>query len=326
MKKFTIILALFCVIGLSAQDYVEFTNSQLTYTQDFDGLESTLGTKVWTNGTSPLLGWYAFKLVDTAPAAIVAYTTQSSAGLVSLGSSTTTSETDSTERALGAKIANAVGSLAYGVKIKNNTGQVLKSIQIVYTGEQWSYASGNVQSNLVSYKINDVDLAEPVLTGSGFTQIPELTFSSPIYVAGTTATNIINGNLAENKVVGITATINVTIPVGGFFWLKWYDFNDAGVDHQLSTDDLSITASYLGTSQNYITSKLLLSCNQGNLSISDGKEIENVVIYNTLGGVMLSRQVNATMADIAVGHLADGIYLAQVCMKDGNKIVKRFIK
>lgn len=320
MKKFTIILALFCVIGLSAQDYVEFTNSQLTYTQDFDALDPTIGTKVWTNGASPLVGWYAFKLVDATPAAIVSYTTQASAGLVSLGL------LESTERALGAKIANAVGSLAYGVKIKNNTDQVLKSIQIVYTGEQWSYASGNVQSNLVSYKINAIDLAATVFTDSVFTQIPELTFSSPIYVEGTTATHVIDGNLAENKVVGITAAINVTIPVGGFFWLKWYDFNDAGVDHQLATDDLSVTASYLGTSQNYITSKLLLSCNQDNLSISDGKEIENVAIYNTLGGVMLSRQVNATMADIAVGHLADGIYIAQVCMKDGNKIVKRFMK
>ncbi|NDP20403.1 MAG: T9SS type A sorting domain-containing protein [Paludibacter sp.] len=323
MKKITTMLALLMVVGLSAQDYVEFTDGSLTYSQDFNTLESTTGNKTWTNGTTPLLGWYAYKTLDTTPAEVTVYT-YSSAGLVSFGTDT--------DRALGSRIANSIGDITYGVKIKNNTAYALKSLQIVYTGEQWTYASPCPQVVDVSYKLNATGIED-----AGFTVVPELQFSSPRYVAGINTSTAIDGNQAENRVAGITYALNVNIPVGEYIWLRWYDKNDpattgycvsSGVDHQLAIDDISITASFVGTGaqQNFIATQLLISCIQDNLSISNGKEIENIVVYNTLGGVMFSQQVNSTMTDIAVGHLSDGIYIAQVNMKDGNKIVKRFIK
>lgn len=327
MKKTTTFLALILVLGLSAQDYVEFTNEALTYSQDFNTLESTTGTKVWTNGAIPLVGWHAFRTVDTTPTAVTAYTI-SSAGLVSFGSSAT----DITERALGSRISNAIGDITYGVKIKNNTGYVIKSLQIVYTGEQWTYASPCPQVIDVSYKLNATGIAD-----ADFIVIPELQFSSPIHVAGVNTSTAIDGNLSENRVADITYALNIDIPIGEYIWLRWYDINDpssavgcvnSGVDHQLAIDDLSITASFLGTGnqQSFIASQLVVSCNQDNLSISNGNDIASVKVYNTLGGVMLSRQVNSTMVDVAVGHLSDGIYMVQIGMKDGNKIVKRFIK
>ncbi len=328
MKKITIILALCIVIrSVGAQDYVEFTNEALVYSQDFNTLESTSGTKVWTNGTTPLVGWYSYKTLNTTPSAVTAYTI-SSAGLVSFGSSAT----DSTERALGSRISNTIGDITYGVKIKNNTGYVIKSLQVVYTGEQWSYANPCPQVVDVSYKLNATGIAD-----AGFTVVPELQFSSPRYVAGVNTTTLIDGNQAENRVAGITHAFNVTIPVGEYIWLRWYDINDpsstvgcvnSGVDHQLAVDDVTITASYLGTDirQNFIASQLMISCTQDNLSISNGEEIESIVVYNTLGRVMLSRQVNSTIMDIAAGHLSDGIYIAEVNTKGGNKMVKRFIK
>ncbi|MEA4983443.1 MAG: T9SS type A sorting domain-containing protein [Paludibacter sp.] len=328
MKKITTILALCIVIGSTgAQDYVEFTNEALEYSQNFNTLESTTGTKLWTNGTTPLVGWHSYKTVNTTPSAVTAYTI-SSAGLVSFGSSAT----DSTERALGSRISNTIGDITYGVKIKNNTGYVIKSLQVVYTGEQWSYASPCPQVVDVSYKLNATGVAD-----AGFTVVPELQFSSPRYVAGVNTTTPIDGNQAENRVAGITYAFNVNIPIGEYIWLRWYDINDpsttgscvsSGVDHQLAIDDVSVTASYLGTDthQNFIASQLMISCTQDNLKISNGEEIENIVVYNTLGKVMLSRQLNSTMMDIAAGHLSDGVYIAQVITKGGKKMVKRFIK
>lgn len=328
MKKITTILA-FCIVIVSvgAQDYVEFTNEALVYSQNFNTLESTTGTKLWTNGTTPLVGWYSFKTVDTTPTEVVAYTI-STAGLVSFGSATT----DITDRALGSRISNSIGDITYGVKIKNNTGYVIKSLQVVYTGEQWTYASPCPQVVNVSYKLNATGI-----TDAGFTVVPELQFSSPRYVEGVNTSTAIDGNQAENRVAGITHAFNVTIPVGEYIWLRWYDINDpatsvgcisSGVDHQMAIDDVTITASYLGTgiNQKFVTSELLISCIQDNINITNGDEMESILIYNTLGREMLSRKVNSTKIDIAAGQLSDGIYIAVVNTKDGNKIVKRFIK
>ena len=211
MKKITTILALCIVIGSTgAQDYVEFTNEALEYSQNFNTLESTTGTKLWTNGTTPLVGWHSYKTVNTTPSAVTAYTI-SSAGLVSFGSSAT----DSTERALGSRISNTIGDITYGVKIKNNTGYVIKSLQVVYTGEQWSYASPCPQVVDVSYKLNATGVAD-----AGYTVVPELQFSSPRYVAGVNTTTPIDGNQAENRVAGITYAFNVNIPIGEYIWLR----------------------------------------------------------------------------------------------------------
>lgn len=322
MKKVTLILALFLVMGLSAQqNYVEFTDGGLTYSQDFNGLESTEGATgiIWTNGVSPLQGWYASNNMQETPTDITIYSTGSlntlaAVGLVSFG-------TDS-DRALGSRVALATGGIAYGVKIKNNTSIQITSLQITYTGEQWSIANANNQYQSLSfgYKLN-ADIKD-----AGFTIVPELEFISPKVGSGGTGTTRIDGNLAENRIADINYTINVEIPIGEFMTLRWLDIDDSGVDHMLAIDDFSVTASYLSTRQNVVKSQRMIFYDQGTLSLINDKKIEHVIIYNALGALMLCHLVNATEKQIAVGNLADGIYIVQVSLSDGSKATKRFVK
>ena len=130
MKKFNFLLiAILVFSGLTAQvNYVEFTDDNTTYSQDFNTLESEEGKKSipWTNGEEPIVGWYASQLMGgDSPQTVTIYstgstTTTAAAGLVSYGTSN--------DRALGSRISNAIGDMAYGVKLKNNTTSVIKSI------------------------------------------------------------------------------------------------------------------------------------------------------------------------------------------------------
>jgi len=327
MKKITTILALFCVIGLNAQDYVEFTNTELTYSQDFNGLESIEASTnvVWTNGTTPLLGWYAAKLMqDPAPQDITIYstgslTTTGATGLVSFGTDT--------DRALGSRIANATGNVAYGVKIKNSTSAPITSLHVTYSGEQWTYANACPQVLSFGYKLN-ADIKD-----TAFTAVPELQFSSPIFVAGITATNKIDGNLAENKVVGITHTFNVNIPVGDSIVLRWLDINDpgttecpGGVDHALSIDDVSVTATLQSGVHQTRDGNIKLFVSQDELVIKGDKIMKNIVIYNTLGSRMHAQSVESGEIAIPVNQMSGGIYFAKVTLIDGSESTIRFIK
>lgn len=327
MKKITTILALFIVIGLNAQDYVEFTATELSYSQDFNSLESTeaLTNIAWTNGTTPLPGWFAAKLMqDPDPQDITVYstgslTTTAATGLVSFG-------TDA-DRALGSRIANATGDVAYGVKIKNNTAKPITSLHVTYTGEQWTYANPCPQVLSFAYKLN------AGIKDAGFTVVHELQFSSPIFVAGVTTTNKIDGNLAENKVVGITHTFNVFIPVGEYIFLRWLDINDpgttdcaGGVDHALSIDDVTVTATLQSGVQQTPNANIKLYMNQDNLVIKADKIMKDIVVYNALGRQMHIQSIEAGETAITVNHLSAGVYFAKLTLADGSASTIRFIK
>ncbi|WP_167613729.1 T9SS type A sorting domain-containing protein [Maribellus sediminis] len=240
MKKIFTFLAFILTFSLYAQDYVELTNTQLEYAQDFNSLDGTLdkGGIPWENGTNPLQGWFSFSNLETSPAAATSYSTGGEGGDVP--SNGTASLGVGSDRALGFRISNAVGDAANGIKIMNNTSKDIGSITITYTGEQWSYASNQTQSLEVSYKLNASSLTDP-----GFVAIPELTFTSPI-TADVSGTNMIDGTEPANRVEGITHVLEVDIPIGSFIVIKWLDINDDGVDHILAIDDLTISAGLSG--------------------------------------------------------------------------------
>ena len=330
LKWITTIFAMFSVVLLNAQDYAEFTDLELTYSQDFNTLDATEGAKnlVWTNGTTPLAGWHAYTLMNTAPKKVVVYSTGTttvagSTGLISFGTSG--------DRAIGCKIANATGDIAYGVKLMNNTSGTIKSLKITYTGEQWAYANPCAQVVDFSYKLNADSLSV-----AGFTSIPELLFSSPRFVAGTTTTNLIDGNLAENRVAGITYTLNLDIPKGAYIWLRWYDMNDpsvsagdcinTGVDHQLSIDDVSVQAFLATDIKPASATGIKLYSNPDLITISSEKEIEKVLVYDMTGRIYVEKPAHSKSVQLPANELSDGFYLAKIMMANGQKDIKYFVK
>jgi hypothetical protein len=333
MKKIFTFLALILSMGLFAQNYVEFTDSEHTYSQDFNTLDAVVPHTgiTWTNGTVPLIGWYAVTLMNTAtPVEVVAYSTgspetTSGTGLASLGLN------GEVDRALGARIANATGDVAYGVKILNSTSGTINSLAVTYTGEQWTYANPYPQYLDVAYKINATSLAN-----TGYVPVPELKFKSPIYIPGINATFRLNGNLDSTRVAGITHVINVEIPKGEYIFLRWYDVNDpgkstgdsinSGVDHQLAIDDLTITAT-IGTNINaLLENQIMVFVTSEFLTISGKSELSEIRIYSITGGFVKQRFLYSKISEVPIRELLHGIYLAIVRTKDGHEIVKKFVK
>ena len=215
--------------SVSAQ--VSITTLGVPYTQSFDTLPAS-GMATWTNN-STIPGWFHAR--TGTGTTIVANDGSSNAGnLFSYGTGTTT------DRALGSLGSGnaAIGNLFWGVRLQNNSGATINSLEITYTGEQWRNSAAAAQTIAFSYLIGS-----PTVTGSlaefqtaGVT-IPSLDFTSPI--TGGTA-GALNGNLAANRVTVTFIITGLSIPNGTEVMLRWSDPDHTGADHGLSIDDFSV--------------------------------------------------------------------------------------
>ncbi|MDD3320099.1 MAG: T9SS type A sorting domain-containing protein [Paludibacter sp.] len=208
-----------------------------TISQDFNTLTTSTLPATWTSN-STLASWYAstdYKSSFTNQYKADDGSTTSS-GIYSFGS------TSNSDRSLGFYPAGifftgSVGKKAYlGWRLKNNTGKRIGTIRVVWSGEQWRKAADyNTQFIKLSYQIGSS--VTNLTTGTYILTTSE--FASP-QIGGSAAT--LDGNLAENRVSGITIDINnLDIPAGSEIMLRWEDSNDA-INHTLSIDDISVTA------------------------------------------------------------------------------------
>ena len=225
------------------------TNSQMTYTQNFNTLPASSGTGnslQWTNNQT-LVNWYAARTDYGSANVIPMRATDGSYGGPHLCSfrtgntNVTPTIPTSSNRALGAIAAglnNNPVHFAWGVRFKNNTGAVLRSVTVTYAMEQWRKSdSGNEQPLRFSYKVSASPITNITAEETGFSKVPFLNAVSPIYTAG--ANTSLNGDHANNRVV-VTHNFNITVNAGEEIMLKWLDEDDSNVDHGLSIDDLSV--------------------------------------------------------------------------------------
>ncbi len=225
------ISALFALSPAAAQ--VSLTTLGTPYTQNFDTLPAT-GSATWTSNTT-IPGWYHAR--TGTGTTVVANDGASNAGnLYSYGTGTTT------ERALGSLGSGnaAAGNMFWGVRLQNNTGSTITSLNISYTGEQWrNSAAAAAQTAAFSYLVGS-----PTVTGSlaefqsAGVAVTALDFTSPI--TGGTA-GALNGNLAANRTALTFNITGLSIPNGTEFMLRWSDPDQTGADHGLAIDDFSVT-------------------------------------------------------------------------------------
>lgn len=237
MKNFVVVVAAVAALaGVANAQGVSFTGT--TYTQNFDSLVNT-GSPSWTND-STLDGWNLFRGAGAATAYTPGTGTSNSGSFYSFGAS------GSGERALGSLASGTSGTQTYTLVLQNNTGNVLTSWTLDYTGEQWrdggqgSFAP-TLHSLAFDYLVTST-ATDAVLLGGGFTLLPALTFTGPISTNTTTVGNALDGNLAVNRVTGINGGANVTWLPGQFLVLRWTDINDAGNDHALALDNMTFDA------------------------------------------------------------------------------------
>ncbi|HEX6717410.1 MAG TPA: lamin tail domain-containing protein [Pyrinomonadaceae bacterium] len=203
-------------------------------TENFNTLATAGTANAWSDN-STIGGMYAqFVAVPTNPTTYIADAGTSNTGAIhSYGTGT------NTERALGSVASGTTGDIYFGFKLTNNTGNTITSLDVSYVGEQWRNG-GNTAAQQLDFQyrvaapgtVTDINTPAP-----GWTDFDALDFVSP--VVGATATAL-DGNAAANRTAK-SGTITLIANAGQEIWLRWKDTNDAGNDHGLAVDDLSVT-------------------------------------------------------------------------------------
>jgi hypothetical protein len=237
LKRLTQVVALAAAASSPAVAQISITSPSFTYTNNFNSLASS-GTPTWTDN-STMAGWYAARNASSANTPFTSYATgtgsSSTGNLYSFG---TTSD-----RALGS-IADISGAttIAYGVRLRNNTGATLTRLSIGFTGEQWRRAGGGTSANhtlTVSYRISGtVTTPDPVGT-LAWTPVGALTFNTP-QDSRSGGGAALDGNNAANRVELFLANISISLPNNSEIFIRWVDAANSGSDHGVAIDDVRI--------------------------------------------------------------------------------------
>jgi uncharacterized protein len=237
-KVFSLIMILtlmLLALPVQSAQAVSLTTLGTPITQNFDTLATSGATNTWTDD-STLLGLYAqFSLQPTNPTIYIANAGSTSNGAIySFGTGT------STERAFGSVASGTPGNIFYALKLTNNTGSTITSLDIDYIGEQWRNG-GNTSAQQLDFQYQVASpgtITDANAPSTGWTDFNTLDFVSP--TVGATAVAL-DGNTAANQTAK-SANLPVTVSGGQEIWLRWMDTNDAGNDHGLAIDDFSVTA------------------------------------------------------------------------------------
>jgi hypothetical protein len=208
------------------------------YTQNFDGLNSSniTGSTPTVNNTKATLpgGWDFFETAVGTSAADNTYSanngSSNSANTYSYGAA---SGTNMAERAFGSLRS---GSLipTIGGTFTNNTGAVLTSLTISYTGETWRVGSTGRSDKLTfQYSTNASSLTDANATWTSVTALD--------YANNSVTSLPTNGTAAPQQTTAVKSTIlNLNIADGTTFWIRWNDFDAAGADDGTAVDDFSM--------------------------------------------------------------------------------------
>jgi uncharacterized repeat protein (TIGR01451 family) len=214
----------------SAAAQVSLAALDTPYAENFNTLPAS-GSATWMDN-STILGWYHAR-TGTGTNIVADIGSNSGGNLYSYGTAT------ASDRALGSVGSSAAGDFYWGVRVQNNTGARIRSLDVSYTGEQWRNSAAAAQTVSFSYLVGS-----PTVTGSlaefqtAGVAVPSLDFTSP--VTGGTA-SALDGNAAPNRTAKTFTITGLSVPAGGEVMLRWSDPNHAGSDHGLSIDDLSVT-------------------------------------------------------------------------------------
>jgi predicted extracellular nuclease len=203
-------------------------------TENFNTLATGGTANPWSDN-STIGGMYAqFAAVPTNPTTYIADAGTNNTGAIhAYGTGT------NTERALGSVGSNTTGDIFFGFKLTNSTGNTITSLDVSYVGEQWRNGGNTAAQQLdFQYRVENAGVVTDINTPSAaWLDFNTLDFVSPVVGATVAA---LDGNAAANRTAK-SDTVSLTAAPGQEIWLRWKDSNDAGNDHGLAIDDLSVT-------------------------------------------------------------------------------------
>ena len=225
-----------CVAGLGFSSVrAQIAMSSGSYAQDFNSLAPGGTSNPWTDN-STLPGWYASR--TSGGPAVTTYRAES--GTSTAGALCSFGSTASSERALGSVASGTPGNFAYGVRFTNDTAFTQTNIFISFTGEQWRNGGMAAQQTLAfSYRISSGAITDSdAANANAWISFANLSFSAPTVSATASA---LDGNAATNQQSFINVALaGVNVAPGQELFLRWLDVDDAGFDHGLALDDLTV--------------------------------------------------------------------------------------
>lgn len=228
-QKLSIALVMVCFTSslinlhaVKAENTIPLTALGTPYLQDFNTLSNSS-----ESGTLPT-GWV---LAETKTNANNFY--KASTGSASAGDTYSFGSANSTDRALGGIQDGSLVPL-FGASFTNQTGGVIQSVTIKYTGEEWRYSRLTRSDKLIFEFSTD---ATSLSTGI-WAKYDSLNFITP-FVALVGARD---GNASANRVDLQYTLSGLSIEPGKTFWIRWTDFDAIGEDDGLAVDDFSLTA------------------------------------------------------------------------------------
>jgi hypothetical protein len=235
------------------QGMISFSSS---YSQNFDSLASSGAALSWSNDVT-LEGWFLFRQPATGPVALTSYAVDSGSG--NSGSFFSYGSTNASDRALGGLGSGgnyfgspgpAAGNVAgwIALALTNSSGTTINALDLSFNGEQWrNGGNASAQSMVLQYGFGSTfaAVANWIAPGGNFN------WTSPVVSATAAA---VNGNVAGNgggRVSNRGGSLqNLGWLANSNLWFRWIENNDAGNDHGLAFDDLSIN---LGASLPVVT-------------------------------------------------------------------------
>ncbi len=201
-----------------------------TYSQNFNSLAASSSAS-WSNN-STLPNWYLASKKRALGTITADDGSLGDGGFYSFGSS------GSTDRALGTINTSPIGELAFGVRMKNNTGSVIRAFEVTYTGEQWRNSNYSSQNLSFSYQVSNQSITSVSSASGTWTVLDPLKFVSKATGGNGIA---LNGNSTANSATVTYYITGLNIPNGSEIMFRWVDVNHTKTDHALAIDDVIIS-------------------------------------------------------------------------------------
>jgi hypothetical protein len=252
-------------VGPPPVNYIEYSQANQVYTQNFDSLPDPGAASVNTanpvtiNGTnyslanpygfaeptgvsggtgglgdSALAGWYGYG--DLLSRFGATYGDQTAGGQLSFGSA------GSSNRALGLLATSTTGGTAFGVKFVNGTTATLNEMTVQLTGEVWRQS--NLPKTLQFYYFIDLSNTNAFpARATAFLPALNVTFPTVAAYVGGEPTN---GTLSVNQEsLGAVNQVITNWPPNTALWLLWQMTDSTGKAQGLGIDNFSFSASVL---------------------------------------------------------------------------------
>jgi hypothetical protein len=136
--------------------------------------------------------------------------------------------------------SSGTGQSHIGLRLVNNTGQTIESIEVIYRGYQLSLAengAGNTNSLTFSYRISTT--ANTSLTSGTWTSVASLNYDAPNN-SSTQGSNQVSGYPCTVSSAVSSCVNTASIANGSELMLRWSDVNNTYNDHHLAIDDVEV--------------------------------------------------------------------------------------